>query len=170
MYDSFTLLTMIISDKAFTKLEKDDPYAPVGHYIIESFHLQDKLLFEPVIVKTPSTLQVWVAPLQAALDVMDEQIYVLLENALQVSHVTSKDGNYMYLFAKYEKHVANSTIYQQTAVMMNAIQSLLSNNKFQMSQAIHNVVVIQDMKQFAEMNRAYCTFYSHLPPSRYIAL
>jgi 2-iminobutanoate/2-iminopropanoate deaminase len=61
---------------------------------------------------------------------------------------------------------ANSTIEEQTTIVLNSVKAILAANGMTMDDVVQTMVLMKDLNEFGKMNAVYATFFKGVTPAR----
>lgn len=119
-------------------VEDGDYYAPVGHYLINKYHLEKKDEFK-TFKSDPDIGEIWI-------------------NKSKNEKIENENGNYKLEFN--ENYIIGNTSDSPHLLFQKIIES--TKKKF-----IHNVITIKSLKDYGIINSIYIQYFKEIdPPSR----
>jgi enamine deaminase RidA (YjgF/YER057c/UK114 family) len=155
-------------------------FAPVGHLLLEEWHLETKTELDDIIVPTENAATIatftW-GPVDELESVERNILDELKEHVIcEISVSPTKHGipnRFAYVCARMSESVPKQGVYESPYLQMRALFEVLNNeltSRLQLAEPtkhmLQNVLVVRNMGDFSEINRAYSQYFGVSPPSR----
>jgi diphthine-ammonia ligase len=184
-YESITLdcplfKKRIIIDKSDIISLDENPYAPVGYLYIQEWHLECKTKIDTILTSTNNSviINTFIRTFDQKLSNKQYNIIQTLKSHIWCDlHITISSvqsyNRFLYSFVGYTNDLVNYEPFNDPYLQMRALFEVL-NEKLKeklkiddpFKHLLHNVMIVRNMRDFSEVNRAYSSFFNMLPPSR----
>eukprot|EP01080_Neovahlkampfia_damariscottae_P007136 gene7136-11449_t len=141
----------IVIDESEIKIENDDYYAPVAYFIINKFHLEKKNeLMDLEMINENQKLEV-----SSVFQFQQKEKKKLENNDKNIILNIKKTKNFISISGESFDSSLNSTLFSK-------IEDATQDFKI-----LQNVLILQNLKHFNDMNKTYLQFFKFFdPPSR----